>query len=111
MPPTSNALPALEPQIRRIAPEIVNAQWTNLSPAAQDHMRHMLRDTARPVLMRYREGERRIEAQAAIDDFLQSVDRKLPRFPFPPSTRDVHFEYEKMLDSNVRFLSLSRTAL
>lgn len=94
-------MPILEPQIRRIAPDVVQAHWSSLTPAAQESVRALFRDAARPVLMRYRDGERRVEAQAAIDEFLRVVERKLPRFPFPPGTRDAHFEYEKLLDSNV----------
>ena len=51
--------------------------------------------------MRYRDEERRAEAQVAIEAFLSTVERKLPRFPFPPRTKDAQFDYERLLDGNV----------
>lgn len=100
--PIAAPFPSLEPQIKRVAPDVVNSKWMNLSPPAQDQVRELFRTVARPLLMRYRDDERRAEAEEAMGDFLQTVDRKLPRFPFPPGTRDAHFDYQKLLDSNVR---------
>ncbi|KAI9886003.1 MAG: hypothetical protein M1823_002225, partial [Watsoniomyces obsoletus] len=110
--PIAPQFPSLEPQIKRVAPDVVNSKWSNLSPPAQEQVRDLFRTVARPLLMRYRDEERRLEAQEAIGDFLETLDRKLPRFPFPPGTRDAHFDYEKLLDSNVRiFLSFATAKL
>ena len=100
--PDSTRYPTLQPEIRHIAPETVNTKWINLSPAAQRQVRDLIRAAARPVLVRYRDDDRRVEAQAAVDELRDEIERKLPRFPFPPDTRDGHFDYEALLDGNVR---------
>ena len=67
---------------------------------------------------------RRIEAQVAVASITRtyilssfispsiadkghSLGRRLPRMPFPPGTKEVHFNYEALLDSNVGRTSLS----
>lgn len=79
----------------------MNSKWVNLSIPAQEQVRGLFRAVERTLLMRYRDEEKRVEAQLALNSFLQDVERKLPRFPFPPDTKDAHFDYEKLLESNV----------
>ena len=57
----------------------------------------------RPVMMRYHDPRRREEAQVALTPVLRTLRRKLPRMAFPPNTKEAHFNYESMLDSNVGY--------
>lgn len=93
--------PALESQIKHVPPDVVSSKWVNLSNTSQEQVRRLLRAVQRPVVARYRDDSKRAEAQLAIHSFIETLERKLPRFPFPPNTKDAHFDYEKLLDSNV----------
>ncbi|KAI9782274.1 MAG: hypothetical protein M1816_001936 [Peltula sp. TS41687] len=85
---------------KHVPPEVVNSKWVNLSVPAQEQVRGLFRAVERPLFMRYRDEDKRAEAQFAVTALLQEVERKLPGFPFPPDTRDAHFDYEKLLESN-----------
>ena len=94
-------IPTLQPEIKQIPPDTVNSKWVNLSQPAQEQVRGLFKSAERAVYMRARDEEKKAEAQFAVETLLQGVERKLPRFPFPPDTRDAHFDYEKLLGSNV----------
>ncbi len=98
----SAAYPGLEAQFKHIPPSVVSSKWVNLSSTSQEQVRELLRAVERPVIAKYTDDKKRAMAQAAIGSFIESVERKLPRFPFPPNTPDAHFDYEKLLDANVR---------
>ncbi|KAI9792397.1 MAG: hypothetical protein M1816_002281 [Peltula sp. TS41687] len=92
--------PTLEQEIKLVPPEVVNSKWVNLSVPAQEQVRGLFTAVERTLVMRDRDEDKRAEAQLALNSLLQDLERKLPRFPFPPDTKDAHFDYEKLLESN-----------
>ncbi|KAI9832353.1 MAG: hypothetical protein M1826_002039 [Phylliscum demangeonii] len=101
VPALSSRLPILRRETKQIAPETVNAKWVNLSESSQEQVRALFRAVARPVLVHQRDDdERRAEVQAGLDALLSGMEHKLPRFPFPPDTKDEHFDFEKLLAGN-----------
>ncbi|KAI9891978.1 MAG: hypothetical protein M1814_002173 [Vezdaea aestivalis] len=92
---------ALEPRIRRISKHVVDARWAPLLEAAQKQVKDLFASVERPVVMRIPEGKRRQEAQTALGSVLKRLNARVPRMPFPPTTKDTHFDFEKLLDLNL----------
>jgi kinetochore protein Fta7 len=99
--------PTLKPHVRRIPRQTVSTKWDVLSQAAQEQARELFKAIERPVLMSYRNDRRREEAQSILGSVLRKLTTKIPRMPFPSQTKDIHFNYEMLLDANVcTFLGL-----
>jgi kinetochore protein Fta7 len=94
--------PTLKPRVRRVPRQIVSTKWDVLPQAAQGQVRELLNAIERPVLMSYRNERRREEAQSILGSVLRKLSTKIPRMPFPSKTKDIHFNYEMLLDANVR---------
>lgn len=62
----------LKPQIRRVPEKTINAKWTTLPEPVQDKVRDLFHSLERPVIMRNKNEQKRIEAQSAV----QAVVRK-----------------------------------
>ncbi|KAH0544863.1 hypothetical protein FGG08_001092 [Glutinoglossum americanum] len=90
----------LTPQVRRIPRQIVTGKWDVLPQAAQEQVRELLKAIEQPVLMSYRNHRRREEAQSILGSVLRKLTTKIPRMPFPSQAKDVHFNYEMLLDAN-----------
>ncbi|KAI9819443.1 MAG: hypothetical protein M1832_004006 [Thelocarpon impressellum] len=92
--------PTLQARVQHISQDAVTSKWTPLSASAQERVLAVLQTVERPATTRHRDQKRRTEAQAALAPVLRTLRRKLPRMAFPPTTKDAHFDYESMLDSN-----------
>ncbi|KZF20007.1 hypothetical protein L228DRAFT_250428 [Xylona heveae TC161] len=90
----------LKPRIQRIPKETVTSKWEPLSEIAQARVRDLFFDVERPVIALYRQEKRRGEAQHAVNAVVRRLQQRLPRMPFPPQTKDLHLDYEGLLNSN-----------
>ena len=103
--------PILKPRVRRVPRQTVSTKWDVLPQAAQEQVRELLKAIERPVLMSYHNDRRREEAQSILGSVLRKLTTKIPRMPFPSQAKEVHFNYEMLLDANVcaflGFLGLS----
>lgn len=50
--------------------------------------------------MRQRDERKRVEAQAALGGVVKTLERRLPRMPFPPLTKNAVFDYESVLNEH-----------
>lgn len=117
----------LEPRVRHIPERTIKSKWAPLPEAMQEKVREMFRMLERPVIVRHLDEKKRIEAQAAVSAvvkkyvisgsvclrsdernrltmlrFAVSLNRRLPRMPFPPMAKDASFDYESALNERVR---------
>jgi kinetochore protein Fta7 len=92
----------LKPRTREISHAIVKSKWTSLPAPAQQQVRELVKSAMRPVILMQRSERRRAEVESALSLLVKKLDRRVPRMPFPPKTKDNHFDLEKLLERNVR---------
>ncbi|KAI9804762.1 MAG: hypothetical protein M1825_001130 [Sarcosagium campestre] len=91
--------PQLQPRTKRVPLDDVK-KWERLPDATQETVNGLFKAAERPVLMKYRDGKSRVEAQGAVSTILAKLGKSITKLPFPRNTRDNHFDYEAMLDEN-----------
>ncbi|KAJ6155342.1 hypothetical protein N7470_005908 [Penicillium chermesinum] len=91
----------LKPSVRRVPEKTIKSKWATLPEPVQDKVRGLFHAIERPVIMRHSNEKKRIEAQAAVHAVVRNLGKRLPRMPFPPITKDAHFDYESALDEHV----------
>lgn len=62
----------LKPQVRRVPEKTIKTKWTTLPEPVQEKVRELFHALERPVIMRNKNEQKRIEAQNAV----QAVVRK-----------------------------------
>ncbi|PGH23464.1 hypothetical protein AJ80_02418 [Polytolypa hystricis UAMH7299] len=90
----------LKPRVRHIPEHTIKTQWTTLPESVQDKVNELFQAIERPVITRHRDERKRIEAQSAVAAVRKNLGKRLPRMPFPPSTKDVDFDFEAALGEN-----------
>ncbi|KAH8705710.1 CENP-Q, a CENPA-CAD centromere complex subunit-domain-containing protein [Talaromyces proteolyticus] len=90
----------LKPQVKNISKRAIKSKWTNLPESAQEKVRDMFRAVERPVIMLQRDERKRVEAQTALGAVVRTLERRLPRMPFPPLAKDATFDYEAALNEH-----------
>ncbi|RFU28019.1 hypothetical protein B7463_g8335, partial [Scytalidium lignicola] len=103
-PETSRNYPRLVPITRRIPRDKIDAQWEPLQNNCIERISQLLQDVERPVIMRVRDEDKRIQARTAIQMVSRKLISKLSKgLPFPPGIRSQRvedFDFEKVLDNN-----------
>ncbi|KAI9697241.1 MAG: hypothetical protein M1836_004805 [Candelina mexicana] len=92
--------PVLKARTKTVPSEVVASKWEVLSEPVQIRLLDLFKAVQRPVLSSYRDPKRRNEAHSALAPVVRTLAKRLPRMPFPSNTKDWHFDYEKLLDSN-----------
>ncbi|KAI9665951.1 MAG: hypothetical protein M1821_003886 [Bathelium mastoideum] len=99
----------LEPRVRKISQATITSKWSALSPAAQQHAQDTLKAAKRTIVMSHWDERRRTEADLAINAAIKKVERRMPRMRFPPKTKDIHFDLDKLTE-NTRLLESQLTS-
>ncbi|KAJ5973057.1 CENP-A-nucleosome distal centromere subunit CENP-Q [Penicillium vulpinum] len=90
----------LKPHVRRVPEKTIKSKWVPLPEPVQEKVKDMFHTLERPVIMRNQNERKRIEAQAAVQAVVRNLGKRLPRMPFPPITKDSHFDYESALNEH-----------
>ncbi|MCJ1408061.1 hypothetical protein MMC19_002134 [Ptychographa xylographoides] len=90
----------LKPRVRYIHQDIIKTKWQVLPEQVQDRIQELFTVVQRPVIARVRDDRQRIEVQAALSSITRTLGKRLPRIPFPPKTKEEHFNYEVLLNKN-----------
>ena len=119
---TPRKFAALKPRFRYINQDVIKTKWEVLPEHVQRRVQEILVAGERPVIARLPEETKRIEAQAALGAITKTLGisipsswlealllttfgrlvKRLPRMPFPPKTKEEHFNYEALISKNVR---------
>ncbi|CRG88945.1 hypothetical protein PISL3812_05980 [Talaromyces islandicus] len=91
---------SLKPRTQNVSKRTIKTKWSNLPDAAQEKVRAMFHTLERPVIVLQRDERKRVEAQAAVGAVVKTLERRLPRMPFPPMTKDATFDYEATLSEH-----------
>ncbi|EEA22613.1 hypothetical protein TMatcc_001458 [Talaromyces marneffei ATCC 18224] len=90
----------LKPQVRNVSKHTIKSKWSSLPEPVQNKVRELFRSLERPVIVRQRDEKKRIEAQVALGGVVKTLERRLPRMPFPPLTKDAGFDHESVLNEH-----------
>ncbi|KAJ5112677.1 hypothetical protein N7532_000722 [Penicillium argentinense] len=90
----------LKPQVRRVPEKTIKAKWSTLPEPVQEKVRELFHSLERPVIVRNKNEQKRIEAQSAVQAVVRNLGKRLPRMPFPPITKDSNFDYESALNEH-----------
>ncbi|KAI9741246.1 MAG: hypothetical protein M1834_002962 [Cirrosporium novae-zelandiae] len=105
-PPRKKPYASLVPRTRYVTKDIISRKWKALSEPACQKIGEVFKLAARPVVIGMRDEKRRAEAQTVVGMMEKRwgvpyrLRKKLPRMPFPPTTKDDHFSYEAILNAN-----------
>ncbi|KAI9695201.1 MAG: hypothetical protein M1820_008837 [Bogoriella megaspora] len=99
----------LRPHTRQIPRATITSKWSTLSPVALQHARETLKAAKRSVVMSHWDERRRAEADTAINIAVKKVEKKMPRMPFPPKTKETCFDFDKLAE-NTRLLESQLTS-
>ncbi|MCJ1232993.1 hypothetical protein MMC14_000947 [Varicellaria rhodocarpa] len=92
--------PILKPKTRYIQQDIIKDRWRSLPDNAQGRVESLFRSTERLVITKQNGSRKMVETQAALSSTVNSLSKRLPRMPFPPGTKDAHFNRESMIRDN-----------
>ncbi|KAJ5243363.1 uncharacterized protein N7469_001690 [Penicillium citrinum] len=90
----------LKPQVRRVPEKTIKTKWAPLPEPVQEKVRELFHSLERPVIMRNKNEQKRIEAQTAVQAVVRNLEKRLPRMPFPPITKDSNFDFESALNEH-----------
>ena len=100
----------LKPRTRNIPQDVVASKWVPPSQLVQQQVRELFKSAKRPVILSRRDDRRRLEAETILGAVVRKLEDRLPKMPFPPKTKDVHFDLEKLIEQNVSAISLDRNS-
>lgn len=100
----------LKPRTRNIPQDVVASKWVPPSQLVQQQVRELFKAAKRPVILSRRDDRRRLEAETILEAVVRKLEDQLPKMPFPPKTKDVHFDLEKLIERNVSAISLNRNS-
>ncbi|KAF2762129.1 Sec6-domain-containing protein [Pseudovirgaria hyperparasitica] len=92
--------PHLKPRTRYIPQSVVKSKWTHLSVSAQDQVKEIFKAAKWPVVASRKDEKHRREAEAILGQLVQRLETRLPNMPFPPKTKELHFDLEKLMERN-----------
>ncbi|MCJ1460769.1 hypothetical protein MMC28_011151 [Mycoblastus sanguinarius] len=90
----------LQPEIKHISQDTIRSKWAVLNDHTQAKVEQLFQSVEQPVLARHTSGTRKIEAQVEIGFLTETLRKRIPKMPFPPKTKEMHFDYELLTNSN-----------
>lgn len=90
----------MKPIVKHISQSTIRSRWTSLDEDAQAKVASIFRSIELPVLARYASEQKKIEAQHTIGSVTATLTKRIPKMPFPPRTKELHFDYEALVKSN-----------
>ncbi|OCL12131.1 hypothetical protein AOQ84DRAFT_360907 [Glonium stellatum] len=90
----------LKARTRNIPQNVVASKWAPPSQLVQQQVRELFKAAKRPVILSRRDDRRRLEAETILGAVVRKLEDRLPKMPFPPKTKEVHFDLEKLIERN-----------
>lgn len=92
---------SLQPRLKHISQATIQSKWKVLDAPTQAKVESLFQSVGLPVLARHTKQTGKVEAQDAIALVTRSLCKRLPKMPFPQTTREGHFDYDELVKSNV----------
>jgi kinetochore protein Fta7 len=103
----------LKARTRKIPQDKITSEWKSLAAPSQEKIKDILTVARRSVVHNTRNKKRADQGDEAVRALLQSLLHRLPRMPFPPKTKELNFDLDKLLEQSVsvyRLLDVRRSA-
>lgn len=100
-PAKKKAYLRLKPYTKQFTTDTISSDWRIMPQSAQDQMKAIIVRAKRMIVGRAGDLRKAAEVEQALDPLAKRLDRRLPRMPYPPRTKDVHFDMDKMLERTV----------
>jgi hypothetical protein len=91
----------LKARTRKIPQDKITSEWKALTAPAQDKVRDILTIARRSVVNTSRNGKRAQQTDEAVEALMERLLQRLPRMPFPPRTKELNFDLDKLLEQSV----------
>lgn len=95
----------LKPKTRKVPQQVIQSGWKKLPDPAQRQVQMILMASKRTALNAIRNPRRRKEVEGVLDAMHRKLEKRLPRSPFPPSSKAGHFNLEETLERIVSALT------
>lgn len=90
----------LKPRTKRISQNVITSKWAPLPITAQNQVCELFKTAKRPVILSRRDERQRKEAETVLENMARRLEKQLPRMPFPPKSKDTHFDLDKLVERN-----------
>ena len=91
----------LRARTRKIPQDKITSEWKALTAPSQDKVRDILMIAKRSMVNALRNGKRAQQADEAVEALMERLLQRLPRMPFPPRTKELNFDLDKLLEQSV----------
>jgi hypothetical protein len=91
----------LKAKTRQIPQEKITTEWRNPTTASQEKIREILTIAKRSIVHVTKNKKRVQQAEEAVETVMQKMMKKVPLMPFPPRTKEINFDLEKLLEQSV----------
>lgn len=91
----------LKSKTRKIPQEVIQSDWKKLPEPAQRQIQTILLTSKRIALGSFTEPRRKKEVEGVLDVMHRKLEMRLPRSPFPPTSKAGHFNLEEQLERHV----------
>lgn len=89
----------LAPKTKRIRQEVLQG-WPEISPAVMEQVSFVLKRAKNEVVYTRRDPRRADEAQDVLGATIRQLERSLSTMKIPPQTKGLHFNLDRLADSN-----------
>ncbi len=91
----------MQPTLKHVSQATIQSKWKPLDESGQAKAAELFRSIGLPVLARHPNDASKIEAQDALALVIRNLSKRLPKMPFPPSTKVSQLDYDGLAKSNV----------
>lgn len=100
-PASKKAYIRLKPYTKQFTTDTISSDWRIMPQSAQDQIKSIVIRAKRMIVGRAGDLRKAAEVEQAIDPLAKRLDRRLPRMPYPPRTKDIHFDMDRLLERTV----------
>lgn len=97
----NNDYVGLKARTRHIPKDVIQTKWSAALAPVQQQVRELFKAAKRAVISNRRNDQQRREAEQVLAYVVMKLEQQLPRMPFPPNTKEFHFDLEKLIGRNV----------
>jgi hypothetical protein len=96
----------LKPRMMGIPEDQIKAEWRRLKPPAQEKVKELFISIRRGVVSTAGAGSEKklAEANDSLEALMRKLMGKVPAMPFPPRTKEISFDLDKLSEQSVSTL-------
>ncbi|RPA87003.1 hypothetical protein BJ508DRAFT_94447 [Ascobolus immersus RN42] len=88
----------LRNKTRNISRAVIDKRWRPMAPEVQERVKEIMESVERPIIASFRTEKKRREGQEVLGKAVRKLRQALVQLPVPTTTKDLHFNLEKLLE-------------